>query len=536
MKRIYGLFFVLILVTASFLRLYKLDKIPPSLNWDETAAAYNAYTIRNWAKDEWGKTLPLVFSSFRDDKRPVHIYITSMFFNIFGANDFTARFPSALLGILMVPLFFLFGRLYFGSDIAGLFSSFAIALSTYDVFYSRGLWEAHFSLFFFVLGLVLYKAAINGRSVFYPFAYFSFGLSMLSYHSGLVVVPLLVFLISLLYLKESTRYLIDFSLGIFIFLIFISLLFWEPRLLGTARMEQNKSNMENIEKTRSFRLTKNQWLGQLEYSLFNNNYYPSYFSLDYLLKNGSSAPRSGFQNTGLFSPLVIFLSLLGIVGIILRRRYIRVLLILFFWFFISPLPAVFTLSQSHTTRAIFMLGPPEILAGFGFYFLLSFLKNRYLKFFFSAIIVFILLFDSFPKFVNFFNNYSRNTAIEWQYGMKEIVEFVNSNPKYEKVYMDNIRQQPYIFFLWYGKVPLPEFLSTVKYDESLDKSFNTVFSFGKFQFGNWDWVNSYPEPNVLYIVEPYKYTGLRFRDDFDVVHLVRYPYGGRDAFFLVSGF
>ena len=56
-----------------------MDKIPASLNWDEVAAGYNAYTIANWGKDEWGKSFPMVFTSFRDDKHPVHIYITSVF-------------------------------------------------------------------------------------------------------------------------------------------------------------------------------------------------------------------------------------------------------------------------------------------------------------------------------------------------------------------------------------------------------------------------------------------------------------------------
>ena len=38
----------LIITFAGFLRFYKLDQIPISLNWDEVAAGYNAYTIANW--------------------------------------------------------------------------------------------------------------------------------------------------------------------------------------------------------------------------------------------------------------------------------------------------------------------------------------------------------------------------------------------------------------------------------------------------------------------------------------------------------
>jgi len=40
-KRGVGLF--LILAVAFLLRAYRITQIPPSLNWDETSIAYNAY-------------------------------------------------------------------------------------------------------------------------------------------------------------------------------------------------------------------------------------------------------------------------------------------------------------------------------------------------------------------------------------------------------------------------------------------------------------------------------------------------------------
>jgi len=52
MKRIYLIILAMILVLGAILRFYKLDQIPPSLNWDEVAAGYNAYTIANWGADE----------------------------------------------------------------------------------------------------------------------------------------------------------------------------------------------------------------------------------------------------------------------------------------------------------------------------------------------------------------------------------------------------------------------------------------------------------------------------------------------------
>jgi len=533
MKRVYLFFFVGIFIAGAFLRLYKLDKIPPSLNWDEVAAAYNAYTIKKWSKDEWGKTLPVVFTSFRDDKRPVHIYFTSIIFDFFGVSDFTARFSSALVGIFMIPLFLLFGKLYFGSNLAGLLSAFAIAFSTYEIHYSRGLWEAHFALFFLVLGLVLFKASLSkkGKKIFLPFSYFSFGLSLLSYHSALVVVPPLVFLLTLFFIRSLNRMTRWFALSFFIFLVFIGLLFFEPRLLGIARINQNKLAEEIIAKTYLFQKTHNLFLGQLEYRAKD---YKNYFSYQYLFIYGSKSPRASMGYGGLFARTIFFLAFFGSIFLLLQKRFSELLLILI-WFLLAPLPAVFAGGEPNATRAIFMLGPPEILAGFGLYSIVSLSKKLYIRVFLIFLSASLILIEVLPQIDSYFKKYAIDQAIEWQYGMREIVEFTNENPHYKKVYMDIVRQQPYIFFLWYGKISLPEFLASVKYDMSEAKSYNTVLSFGKYQFGGWNWVESYPAYNYLYVLEPYKYSGLRMRNNFEVVKLIKYP-NQADAFYLVSGY
>src|SRR3989304_8228782 len=138
MNRIVKISLFLIIFLSIFLRVYKLDQVPPSLNWDEVDAGYNAYTIANWAKDEWGHFLPLVFTSFRDDKHPVHIYLTAPIVRLFGLSDFTARPSGAIVGILSVIVIFFLSRIFFKSDLAALFSALFLAVSPYHLHFSRG--------------------------------------------------------------------------------------------------------------------------------------------------------------------------------------------------------------------------------------------------------------------------------------------------------------------------------------------------------------------------------------------------------------
>ncbi|MBU2577901.1 hypothetical protein KKA69_03645, partial [Patescibacteria group bacterium] len=69
---------VLILFFSFLVRIYSLEKIPPSLNWDEVSHGYNAYSIIKTGKDEWGITLPLIFRAYGDYKLPFYIYLTTI--------------------------------------------------------------------------------------------------------------------------------------------------------------------------------------------------------------------------------------------------------------------------------------------------------------------------------------------------------------------------------------------------------------------------------------------------------------------------
>src|SRR3989338_3367158 len=94
---------ILIIVIATFLRLYKVDQIPPSLYWDEASLGYNAYAILTTGYDEHGEQFPLArFIAFGDYKPPGYIYATVPGLAVFGVNEFAIRFPSAVSGILMV--------------------------------------------------------------------------------------------------------------------------------------------------------------------------------------------------------------------------------------------------------------------------------------------------------------------------------------------------------------------------------------------------------------------------------------------------
>ncbi|NCO89143.1 hypothetical protein GW881_04480, partial [Candidatus Roizmanbacteria bacterium] len=89
-KLIYPLLLGAVLISV-FLNLFRFNQVPPCLNADEVAFGYNAYSIAQTGKDEFGKFLPLRFESFKDFKLPVFVYFSVPFVKLLGLNELSTR-------------------------------------------------------------------------------------------------------------------------------------------------------------------------------------------------------------------------------------------------------------------------------------------------------------------------------------------------------------------------------------------------------------------------------------------------------------
>lgn len=525
-----------IIVYAAILRFYKLDKVPPSLNWDEVAAGYNAYTIFHWGADEYGHKFPITFQSFGDDKHPVHIYLTAPIVGLFGLTDYATRASSAAVGVMgVIAIYFLAKKLFKGlpsgaNESVGLFASLFLAVSPYHLQFSRGLWETNFALDFFIAGLAMFFYGIEKRDWRLPSAFGLFGISFLSYHSSLVVVPPVVLLVCLLNFRKLITVKKPLIISVLVSLVFIGLVLKDPKILGFARIKQTAFSESLVQSTALYKKTGSTVLGTAEIAFGN---YKKYFTYSYLFEKGDGGPRQSVKVIGEFYKIDMVLGMLGILAIFLTKNW-QAATIIFSIMALSPIPGALSSYDPSANRGIFLIAPMMLLSAAGATLVVNSVKKKWIQIVFLTTILGVLGYEVGHYLKYYYQSYAKNEAIEWQYGMKQIVSYVARNPEYVKVYMDKIRQQPYIFFLYYLKTSLPDFLKTVKYDESESKSYNTVLSYDKFQFGGWDIIQSYPSYGVLYIVTPSYYTGLKYAGEFNLNDLIKYP-NGTDAFYVVSG-
>jgi 4-amino-4-deoxy-L-arabinose transferase-like glycosyltransferase len=519
----------LILLGGLFLRLYKLDQIPPSLSWDEAANGYNAWAVGTTGMDEWGHAWPLTFTSFGDDKHPVLVYATLPFVALIGLNEVTTRLPSVLFGTANILLLFLVSRFFFSKGV-GLIAATILAVSPYSIQFSRFSHELQATQFFFLLGLVFFLYGTHKRQYLVIASFVSFGISLFAYHSAKIVVPPLVGLLILLYIKKLWQMKFALIISLIICVFFAIVLMTHPKLLGTARFEQTNFKPEELATSQLYTKTRSELLGRLEIGMRK---YPIHFSKEYLFLTGDKNPRHSTQHVGEFYPLEGIFMVFGLLWLVYKRS--KASLFLITWIVLAPLPSTFSAEAPHASRAMFMVGSMHLLIALGIDCLLRMVKGiggiRGVGVVGVGIIVAIVFFV-WPYLHYYFTDYAKDYAIEWQYGMKQAV-LESKNDKYSQVFMTEQRSQPYIFYLYYTKTSPQILLETVEYTRDISKTYNQVDFFDKYYFGGWDFVESFPHSGVLYVVTESQYSGLRHREAFQNTQVIRFP-NGNPALYMVS--
>jgi len=177
-----------ILLFALFLRVYNLGK--PPLWVDEATSSMASRMIIE-------KGLP-IFDSGLLYSRAYFFHYTQAFFLLFGANDFMARFPSVIFGLLTIVLAYFIGKEY--SKSGGLIAALFTAVFYLEVFYSRqARFYQLFQLLFFASLYFLYKSKENPKWLYA--ATITFILCLDTQIAGLVLAPFFIVHI-LLYNKK----------------------------------------------------------------------------------------------------------------------------------------------------------------------------------------------------------------------------------------------------------------------------------------------------------------------------------------------
>lgn len=505
-------YLLIVVIIAAFLRFVNIAAVPPSLNWDEVSHGYNAYSILTTGKDEWGVGYPAIFRAYGDYKLPVYIYLTAISEKAFGLNEFAVRLPSVLAGIGTVAVTYflvleLFKRqTYLAKDgkIIAVLSALLVAVEPWSLFLSRGAFEANLSLFLVASGIYFFFKAVNsgGNLKLLPFSAICLGLSVWTYNSARVFVPVVLLFLAVVYfhrLKEilhtRSRFILISLFLILFFLIpmFIQLL--QP--IGKARYAKvaiiDSGAIAKINEARGsskLPVFLNRAVNN-KVTYFLNEFskkWVSHYSLPFLFFEGGSGYQFSVPHRGVIYWINAVPLIIGLLWLLIKGS--KEGAILLGWFILATIPSALTNEAPHVLRSILILPTPMIISSVGLWKIIGFLsssKVRVNRTLIVAIYIFIISLFLENYMTVYFNSYKTNYSWSWQYGYKEAVGFVKTNyQKYDKIIISKKYGEAHEFLLFYW----PWSAESYRNDPNLVRFFQSdwywVDRFDKFYFVN-DW-------------------------------------------------
>ncbi len=344
---------VVLLALALLLRLYRFTEVPTGLTWDEAAIGYNGFAIWNTRRDEWLHRLPVSFQSFGDYKAPFAIYLSSFFTAVLGLTPFAVRIPFVIAGVFSVAgAILLTLEVFYGEEkrrqLSLLVGSF-ITFSPWHLHFSRGAFESGLAFTFYVWGLFFIFRGIRLQTtrktlILFLLASMSFVLSLYTYHSSKVVIPLLLVGLSVLF-RNHLRNRIK-PIGVFIVTFAVGMLpllydsFWGA---GLTRANVTFFGQQSL-------------LSSLQQLVIN---FVVHFSPAFMMQGATTTFRHSGGAWGVLNPVTYVLSMLYLAQILLQlcfnkckgfKQYDFVIVLLLFT---GLVPAVITEDVPHGNRALF---------------------------------------------------------------------------------------------------------------------------------------------------------------------------------------
>ena len=479
MKQIHqNILLVGIVVLAGLLRICWLGDAPNTFSTDEASNGYDAYSILLTGRDRYGHYLPVLLQAFNDSRESLYVFLIVPFIKLWGLNEFSTRFPSAVAGILTVPIVYLLALELFQKQKIALFAAFLVAISPWSIYYSRLAFRANLFPLFFCLGLLFWLKS-NRKPYYLILSSLYFGLSLQTYSAARVFVPLfLLGLVAISYRRILKKYLIFvFSTAIFLAIFLFLLQFWlSPE--GATRLSET-----GIE-TNIFLLAL---------------YYLSYLEPVFLFFYGDFSVRRSVTAIGI-GQLYIWEILTVVTGLLsLKKQFTFESRILFLWLFLYPIPAALT-EEQHAIRAIIGMPLFALISSYGFWLLWDkwHQNKQYLKrkFLLCAIAIsFVYYFFAYYSYSQF--KISNTGVGHWQYGIGEALTYTESHNT-ECVVVSNSFKRPNMYILFYTRYSPNEYQKDPHDPEA--KYFTEPTQLGKYTIAN---PITYQSPNnCLFIIKP----------------------------------
>lgn len=539
--------FYLVILLAFFLRFFKLGMAPAEMNRDEASLGYTAYSILLTGHEEHGQYWPIQIESFGDWKLPLYVYSLIPFVKVFGLEIWVVRLPSMLAGVGIVALvYFLIKELFKKHkqvNSLALATALFVTVSPWEIHFSHIAYEAHLSMFFFLLGffgLLKVKASFETKKQkkigLLIVSLFSLLITMLGYHAYQVFVPLFLVGFNLLNKELWLKFFAGKNLKKELILVAMPFLVVGGVLLlsGVSGANSTKfsglsifsleSYVKPIAEKRFILPDPNNFFVTLslnKFAGFIDQVTTNFFALispEFLFMKGGDNGAHNITGFGNFYPLVFFGLVVGLVQLFMGYGSLRVLGM---WLGVAMVAPMITFQANHTIRFSPAFIAIEILSAYGWFEIFSYLKNKLSrKLFLSILLVLAIGFFYFVyKFLfHYYFIFPRLDVGRWSWQMKPLafqVDFLKDN--YDKVIVEGEQSSPYIYFLFHLKIDPATLADRLEYYPADREGFRHVKRLDNIYFEEATWeIDDYLTEDRLFVVSSgeipsYNQTHARFK-------------------------
>lgn len=473
---------ITILVVATFLRVYQLDKVPPSLFGDEVDVGYQAYSLLKTGQDMMGNSWPILVRSLSEYRAPLFIYSDVPFIAIFGLNEWGVRLAAVFWGVLGILGMYLLAGKMFNQRIALLAAGF-LSISPWHIQYSRAGFEVAMLLTFMIFATFFFLKGLEKKYYLF-FSAILFSLTPYIYSTAVVFMPLLLLILILISrIKVSKQNLIAL-----IFFIVILIPFGLQTISGAAGDRFNLISIFGNQKLQDKVILLQQREPTILGKIFHNkpavylqNFTTNYmraFSPEFLFLQGDPNSRHSAHEMGQMYFFEAILLLLAF-WIIFKKPLDKEKKIILGWLIIAPIPASLTYDGGfHATRNFLMLVPLMVIISIGADLLVENFNKKALKKV-SLLLTILALFNFAFYLHRYFIDYPYESWRAWHFGFKQSMQYVSNNPNYEKFFINNTYEPSLVRFLFWTKYNPDKFHKEFHGDNYNGFSLENKYFFGK---------------------------------------------------------
>ena len=448
------LLLLFIIALSIFLRVYRINSVPPGLYPDEAVNGIDAEKAASTGDYK-------LFYEENNGREGLFMNIIAVFFKTFGVSMLTFKLASIMFGVLAVWGVYLLGAELFQNRRIGLIAAFLISVSFWAINFSRIGFRAimvpallAFSFFF------LFRGMRNKRWYDFAAGGLIFGLGLHTY-IAFRIAPLVLVIMLVPFFLVREKFLKKYWISIIVFILFAFLsaapMLWDffiahPEHWASRTSEISILNpttnqghlLQTFGKTFGLALAKYNFWGDQNW----RQNYPPYAILD---------PLTGIAF--LFGIIYVFSKMIHLFIIRFKKKVrdekLEVYVFLVSLFFVMLIPEVMGYEGNpHALRAIGTMPVVFLFAALTFNYFLTLGKNKsylYQKLIFSLVILMLLsigLFNSLKYFVFWPANIK--TAQSFEKTMMDAENYIATIPPQKEIYVitANMQRVPPRFFNW----------------------------------------------------------------------------------------